>query len=158
MRCRTCLVDLPETEFYVTRHGSRAGQIKRQCKECSRKDYRERWAAGRYRYRRQPSREYSRVYAAAHREERYNKSLKGFGLTRESYDRLLVGQGNGCAICGSVESGYASGKFAVDHKHGSSPVLVRGLLCRGCNMALGKFGDSVEGLMVAVKYLVKARA
>ena len=40
---------------------------------------------------------------------------------------------------------------SIDHNHDTG--RVRGLLCQGCNSALGVLGDSVEGLQRAIKYL-----
>lgn len=42
----------------------------------------------------------------------------------------------------------------VDHCHLSG--LFRGWLCGHCNTSIGKFGDSIEGLMNAVRYLGRA--
>lgn len=39
----------------------------------------------------------------------------------------------------------------VDHDHATQ--RVRGLLCADCNQALGRFGDTLEGVMNAVNYL-----
>lgn len=46
-------------------------------------------------------------------------------------------------------------RLNVDHCHETGKF--RGWLCTGCNTALGKFGDSVAGLMRAVAYLKKNR-
>lgn len=62
-----------------------------------------------------------------------------------------------CAICHRREP------LAVDHDHAhdaahaggqkSCPECRRGLLCLGCNVGLGLFGDDVERLLSAVAYL-----
>jgi len=39
----------------------------------------------------------------------------------------------------------------VDHDHRT--YRIRGLLHRSCNAALGVFGDTIEGLEKAIKYL-----
>lgn len=41
----------------------------------------------------------------------------------------------------------------VDHCHDTG--RVRGMLCHGCNTALGKLGDNVAGLRRALEYLTK---
>lgn len=46
--------------------------------------------------------------------------------------------------------------MCVDHDHETGKV--RGVLCRGCNGALGKFGDTVAGVRRALAYLERARA
>ena len=39
----------------------------------------------------------------------------------------------------------------VDHIHGTN--IVRGLLCRKCNLALGLFGEELNTLRKAIEYL-----
>jgi hypothetical protein len=73
-----------------------------------------------------------------------------YGLTPEDVVVLLVGQDYKCALCGID----ITADPCVDHDRGTG--RIRGLLCRQCNAALGKFGDSVEGLMRAVRYLQTA--
>ena len=57
---------------------------------------------------------------------------KKYGMTLEQYDALLAQQKGVCAVCGDPPGARA---LHVDHCHASG--LVRGLLCVGCNMALG---------------------
>lgn len=44
-------------------------------------------------------------------------------------------------------------KPQVDHDHNTNKI--RGLLCSRCNMGLGFFDDSIEGLTKAINYLKK---
>lgn len=74
--------------------------------------------------------------------------LYRYGLTEEAYDALMEKQDGGCAICG------AEGDFSVDHCHDTKKV--RGLLCRECNIGLGKFKDDPELLRKAISYLISA--
>lgn len=72
-----------------------------------------------------------------------------YGITPDEYFQMLSAQGGGCAICGRAPQ---PGKvLCVDHNHQTNKV--RGLLCHGCNHALGCFGDTVEGLRKAIQYL-----
>lgn len=65
------------------------------------------------------------------------------------YETLLHRQLYLCAICRKADqTGRA---LAIDHDHNTN--LVRGLLCGKCNRALGMFGDNIETLLAAVKYL-----
>lgn len=58
-----------------------------------------------------------------------------YGITVEQYDEMLAAQGGHCALCPWEPS---DGKvLAVDHDHETG--RVRGLLCRGCNLALATF-------------------
>ena len=82
-------------------------------------------------------------------------SLRLYGIDRVEANELIKKQG-GCAICQKSTSfgGNSSmQRAAVDHCHVTGKV--RGILCTGCNTAIGKLGDSVEGVMRAVRYLEK---
>ena len=54
-----------------------------------------------------------------------------YRLPDGEYERLLEAQGGRCAICDQA----VAGTIAVDHDHATGKV--RGLLCSGCNTALG---------------------
>jgi hypothetical protein len=91
----------------------------------------------------------------AHREtarvraRRYE--LRLVGITEADYELMLSEQGGSCAICG------ASGgdRMNVDHDHATG--RVRGLLCGGCNRALGIMGDDPARLDAAAAYLRKSK-
>jgi len=72
--------------------------------------------------------------------------LKQYGMTLEDYEDMAEAQGQRCAICTKFPE-----RLVVDHCHQTG--IVRGLLCGNCNLALGKFGDTTQGLMRAVEYL-----
>ena len=58
---------------------------------------------------------------------------------------LVKKQNNKCAICKKEK------KLYVDHCH--KKLIIRGLLCHQCNVALGLFYDSTENLNNALTYL-----
>ena len=88
----------------------------------------------------------------AHRLRTGNrKDLKRFGLTQESWEKLVADHDSCCAICGKRET-YPSA-LAIDHCHHST--RVRGLLCRRCNTGLGQFNDDPEMLAKAMRYLAR---
>lgn len=84
-----------------------------------------------------------------------------YNITYADYLAMLEAQGGGCAICGGDNFGDSRlGRFHVDHDHSCCPEVgmscgkcVRGLLCRGCNTALGNFGDDADRLVRAAEYL-----
>lgn len=78
--------------------------------------------------------------------KRRQKRARAYGLTPDEYDRLTQGSGAKCEICRKFDV-----KLAIDHCHESGKI--RGVLCFGCNSALGKLGDNSQGLEVAMKYL-----
>ena len=70
-----------------------------------------------------------------------------YGITPGEYDALLEEQNGVCAICNErpVE------RLCVDHDHPTD--LIRGLLCRLCNLGLGHFKDDIGRLRAAIAYL-----
>lgn len=74
-----------------------------------------------------------------------------YNLTIEQYDEMLSAQDGRCAGCGNSHPGNKTGVFFVDHCHTTGKV--RGLLCLGCNSALGHIKDDIETLKQLIKYL-----
>lgn len=100
--------------------------------------------------------EKERAYQSARRAANPEKIkasqlMTKYGLSPEAFRSMLLQQENACGICKKVFSKTP----CVDHCHKTGEV--RGLLCRRCNVALGAFGDSLEGLECAKEYLNKKR-
>lgn len=74
--------------------------------------------------------------------------LRKYGLTHETFAALLAKQNGACAICGLKMK-----RPCIDHDHETN--AVRGLLCIGCNAALGGFKESTGNLLSAVDYLIE---
>lgn len=74
--------------------------------------------------------------------------LLAYGITQEQYDEMVTRQKGVCAVCGHADAKRA---LSVDHDHETG--RVRGLLCSGCNAAIGRLGDNVAGLRRALAYL-----
>jgi hypothetical protein len=78
-----------------------------------------------------------------------NSSLKRlFGIDQKDYEVLLIKQNNQCAICKKIKS---QKNLDIDHCHDTK--IIRGLLCRPCNLGLGYFKDNPELLIKAAQYL-----
>jgi hypothetical protein len=73
-----------------------------------------------------------------------------YGITLEDYNQMFADQNGCCAICG-VHQVEVKTRLAVDHCHETG--VVRGLLCKRCNMGLGYFDDCAENLAKAIIYL-----
>lgn len=78
-----------------------------------------------------------------------------YGISLEEYNNLLKQHNHKCAICECDEVDSVHGVLHVDHCHKTGNI--RGLLCRQCNTALGKFKDSEEILDKAKAYLRKCK-
>ena len=135
--CRRCKEVKDYSEFYKGHKKSKDGYTY-WCKVCTR-ECNDNWKKD------NPEKD-----KQGQRNSRYKRR---YGITIEDYDVLLEEQQGGCAICERKTSGHSNYHFHVDHCHETGKV--RGLLCTNCNRALGTFGDTVEGLMRAVKYLEK---
>ena len=91
----------------------------------------------------------NRAWARANPEKRIASELRRkYGISSKTYDALLRAQGGGCAICGARPNRK---RLAVDHDHTTGKL--RGLLCEGCNQALGLMADDPMRLQAAAAYL-----
>ncbi len=131
-RCPKCEGEKSHTSFYKD-PGKQSG-LASWCKECV-------CTAAAERYQNP-----TEVQVEARKRVSLRSRLKAYGLTIEHYERILVTQGGGCAICSSDEN------LVVDHCHDTH--IVRGVLCRQCNLGLGHFKDQIELLRAALSYLV----
>lgn len=60
--------------------------------------------------------------------------------------KRALGDDAACELCG-----HKTTKLLIDHNHTTG--VVRGLICRQCNVGIGCFNDSVEVLEKAIQYL-----
>lgn len=72
-----------------------------------------------------------------------------YGLSHEDYARMLNAQGGLCAIC--LERAATD----IDHDHKTN--VVRGFLCRACNLGIGNLRDNPDFLRAAIEYLTRPR-
>ncbi len=61
-----------------------------------------------------------------------------YGVTPEQYVAMVVYQGGVCASCGESDSRA----LGLDHDHKTG--RIRGLLCRGCNVAISHLKEDPE--------------
>lgn len=86
-------------------------------------------------------------------QERAKRFARRYDISVEQYDKMFDAQGGRCAICLKTPEGEPYGVLSVDHDHTTN--AVRGLLCRRCNLALGKMEDDPTRLMAAAAYLIQ---
>lgn len=90
--------------------------------------------------------------------DRKRNNLRRYGISLEQYDNMLLKQNGVCAICKQYETMKNKKgticNLSVDHDHETG--LVRGLLCRNCNVGLGNFSDDIRVMRVAIAYLSKS--
>lgn len=170
MICSKCGLEKQATDFPKDRRQCRAcrsvvaaqskAKRREQIREKARADY---WkdpekaravASNQYHKDIEYSRSKQRSYQQRNPHVQKSSFLKrAYGLTIEDYERILNSQHGVCKICGSKDT-YK--KLAVDHCHTTG--RIRGLLCQNCNHGLGKFKDSAELLIAAVRYLETTNA
>jgi hypothetical protein len=82
--------------------------------------------------------------------------LKRVGITPAQYEEMWTLQGGKCAnsACSEMRELWLPDQrkgLAVDHDHVTKKV--RGLLCRGCNTAIGHVYEDVNRLSGLIEYL-----
>lgn len=100
--------------------------------------------------------EYSKKYRKDNKFRLWKKNLyKNYNLTIDEFNELWQLQEGKCAICGLLMNpkGRKKNSLCVDHNHKTGEV--RGLLCRGCNHAIGNLYDDPEVIMNAAEYLIE---
>lgn len=99
----------------------------------------------------------ARRWAAANPERRFANLLRSrYGITVEQYNEMLSEQNSLCFICQKPETqvDHRSKKvlrLSVDHCHESG--VIRGLLCRKCNYALGLYDGEPHVFEAMAAYL-----
>lgn len=79
----------------------------------------------------------------------YHRSLykyQKYGITEQDYQQMRELQSDKCKVCGNV-----SDELCIDHDHAT--MVIRGLLCRTCNMAIGLLYHNTEIFRKAIRYL-----
>lgn len=136
MKCNTCGRSEEETDFYPYLQTKR-----KECHYAYQKEYRSRQAG-----------------QSMTKDKKYALK-KRYGLSVERFETMIQDQDGRCAICGQkpeetvAQVGYHD-RLHVDHDHESG--LVRGLLCNGCNRALGFINDDPDRALAMAFYLLEA--
>jgi ribosomal protein S27AE len=86
-------------------------------------------------------------------KQSYNSKKYLYGIDKEQHDALVKKQKYACASCGDDATG-AEHSLHVDHNHKTNEI--RGLLCAGCNTALGWLHDDLARTEKLAKYLRKS--
>jgi hypothetical protein len=135
--CNICHASKPLDAFSVLKKGADGRHP--ACKAC-RSDQSRAWYIKKRDEILEKRREW-RKQSGAYRRQAY-------GMSNEEFNSLVAAQNGRCAICFEVPTGRG---FHVDHCHRTG--RIRGLLCRGCNLALGNMKDDPISLIKAADYL-----
>ncbi len=139
MECVHCHWALPLSEFY--KRSDYPNKYKTACNKCT---YALRKARPNHQqlsiaYGKQYRKDNPRVMRSYYFKYKY-------GITMDDYDSLYADQKGCCLICSKHKD-----SLVIDHNHITG--VVRGLLCSGCNTALGQFQDNVDMLTKAIEYI-----
>lgn len=110
-----------------------------RCKWCGTKA----WRAAHPDYRKRPE--------AKAKDFWYRRTL-AHGITREQWESMFARQGAACAACGDALTPETAN---TDHCHATG--VVRGILCRLCNVAAGFLEDSPARARKILAYLERHR-
>lgn len=109
-----------------------------KCKGCSREQLQRRQKANPEKWR-----EYSKRYRTTHPDKEKARKRRVRGLP----EPLRVMR----SVCECCSQPPTERELALDHNHQTGEF--RGWLCHRCNLGIGLLGDSLEGLLRAVRYL-----
>lgn len=146
--CAGCRTVKPLADF--ARHASKRDGRRSRCKQCVNRppatpEEREQARAAR---RQRVARRRQRDPEAYARQSRDRELRRHYGITLERFEEMLAEQGHRCASCGADEHG--GWNWHVDHCHQTG--RVRGILCFGCNAALGQLGDDPARILALAAY------
>jgi hypothetical protein len=132
--CPKCKVEKPVTMFW--RQAASRDGLQNRCKTCF------------YEWRREADKRYmdSGQHASRQREGHYRRN---YGLSLAEVDAMARDQKNRCLLCGR---GPGKRSLHLDHDHSTG--RIRGLLCYGCNRAIGHFRDDPDLMLRAALYVM----
>lgn len=135
--CRDCGL-VGDVSLFAKTAKKRAG-YESQCRPCKRR-YITAWR------KRNPGK--VREYNRRAEEKVGGRRFWKYGITDAEIARMIRSQRGRCPICDRAEPEI---KLVVDHDHNTGKV--RSMLCQTCNTGIGKFKESPNILMAAIRYL-----
>ena len=128
-RCYACKQEKPISQFYR----SNVKYYQKECKDCCRER--------KYRWHQTENGKLSSANT---------KLKKRYGITLAGYAELLKKQNGKCKICTTPIEEIGE-RLAVDHRHEDG--VIRGLLCKPCNVAIAHLKYNSELCVKAARYL-----
>lgn len=115
-------------------HTYRNNELRSYCKSCH-NEYNKQWR-----------KRNKRKHSEQNLKHQLRWKLKNiYNATIEDYEYIVNRSGGLCEICKKET------KLYIDHDHITGKL--RGMICNSCNLGLGKLGDSVKALELALEYL-----
>ena len=125
-KCTCCKQTKPFSDF--SKDNRAKSKLQTRCKDCQK----------------QIKKQNADYYREWHLQNKY-------GISHSDYLVFLDEQNNCCKICGIHEKHCEYSRLAVDHDHKTG--VIRGLLCKKCNKAIGLLQDNADFCRAAAEYL-----
>lgn len=171
-KCSSCKLTLPITEY--TKNKTRKDGLSHDCKKCKAKKAKSRHAVLKRRKKiklpktqicqdckqKKPPSEFhnskdraSGLYGYCKECTKWKKVKTLYGITKEEWLALFKKQGECCGSCGTKDPGKQG--WVTDHRHikDGEKIVVRGILCHGCNTSEGLLGSDPDRCIRLAKYL-----
>lgn len=144
--CSKCGETKPTDAFW--KDSRYRGGYQHQCKACKYK-VSEEWRKRNRESVNAKQREYQRANPDVARRSWVKKK---YGMTWDEYQSMVFTHDNRCGVCWRTADEAEPGRLlSVDHCHETG--RVRGLLCGGCNRALGLLQDDVLRIRKLAEYV-----
>lgn len=153
--CHRCNQILPIIAFRF-RSGIRRHRRRATCHECNKRLSREYMRANpekRRAIKQRAMAKHGERYRQLSRIANWRKLWIRRGFDPDEVEKFRQKHKGFCDICGEPSTELE--KLVVDHQHNT--LLLRGMLCSKCNLALGLFADNPLILKSAIKYLKRAQ-
>jgi len=102
------------------------------------------------RWKRNNKEKHKKQKSESAKRNRLKTTVKKYGITVEEYAKMFSQQNGLCALCGKEDHR----RLSIDHCHKTG--IIRGLLCKRCNIALGYFDDDPMTVERAFRYLTRS--
>lgn len=151
--CKKCLVEKELNLNNFHKHAKCKEGFNTICKECKNKNNKEYYENNKEIIYEKAKQHRKKLHVRLKVKERskFNTIKRKYGLSKEEYLQLIDKQDNCCAIC--RDEFTETNLPCVDHITVNGKVIVRGILCYLCNLALGYLKEDVEIVRTACSYM-----
>lgn len=157
MICLSCGLD--KDISHLTKDVTRKSGYKKICRTCVNAQQRANRKRNPEKYKQHDRKKFQKMMKQ-NPDQKLNQMLKDrYGITLKRYNEILNDQNGVCVICKrtaleSLSARDQAKRLFVDHCHLTG--TVRGLLCRGCNLGLGFFNESLYCFHNAIEYITES--
>jgi hypothetical protein len=148
-KCSKCKEEKEGNDSNFYKHSQSKDGLDSWCKKCKKFWLNKYYVKNKEKINKQ-GREY---WKKNHEKVRLQYINRLYKLNKEQFDLLISKQNNSCAICKDI---FTEEKYGcVDHIKEDNKIIIRGLLCRSCNVGLGNFKENLKIVKNASLYMEK---